>query len=1313
MPPLTTSPRLVSTFGQLLWNRPNHMAFRVILPLCFVVFGLLPPQATAQGTCNFSPSTFNFSQSGGGPQTGTMTCTGNLQTVLSYLYTIPVGVYPVSSVGSVSSNNYDVDSRGNTNCSTQTDYYFYVSWTDGITDVLSYVPVATAGVGGRGCQISGDVPNGLAPPSPSDPQATTNEPISTGTGNYYYQHTDLTVSGLVPLRFVRTYNSQDLYSGALGANWTHSYNITLGASSSGAVIKWGDGHGENYTLSNGVYFPTPGVTGTLAQDSYSGVWTLTSKDGTSLSFNPWGKLEIVKDRNGNETVLVYDNNWNLIQIDSNPNATLNLSYDPSGQMTQVSDGLGRTVSYSYDAKSNLISETDPNGSVTKYAYDSSHRLTSITLPNKSVLMRSTYDSSSRVISQTNARGYKTTLAYNMPAQGQTTITDPLGNSTIHTYDLSMRITGITGALGHTTSYTYDTNNDVISVTDARGNATNLTYDSLGNVLTYTDPLGNNASFTYNSFSEPLTVTTPNANTTTLTYDATGNLTTAQNPLSDKTVLAYDTYGDVVSVTDARNNTTTLSYDYSQGLLLTGITDPLGNNAAFAYDTIGRLTSVTDPNLHTTSVAYDPLSRIISVSDPLSNQTQFGYDSVSNLTSVTDANQHATAYAYDHVGNLTQVTDPLGHETKYTYDKNNNRIDFTNASGKATKYTYDTTNRLVKITEPLSLSTSYGLDPVGNVTALTDANGKTNTFTFDADNRLTNASYSDGRTVAYTYDPDSNRASMVDPHGTTSYSYDALDRVLSVVFPGTSSVQYAYDPVGNRSSLTYPDKSALTFAYDADNRLSGVTDWLARNTSYAYDPASNLTGIAFPNTATSALNYDASNRLTGISDSANSVAYRVLAYALDGVGNRAAVIDGGAATNYTYDAVNELLTAQSGAGASSWTYDPVGNRTQQVAPSGTTKYTYDAENRMLTAGSTKFTYDHNGNRLTQSGTSGKTTYAYDANNRLLSAAAPTGTSSFSYDGDGNRITQTTPAGTYSYANDTANGLPVVLNEQGPDGAIDYAYGLGLTESSSSAFNYFYNLDGLGSVSNLTNSAGTVQETYSYDAWGNALTATGDVGTQNKFRFTGQALDPASGLYFLRARYYDQSSGRLLSKDPFSGFAGFPLTTHRYIYAGNNPVKFVDPTGQRFGDDDIGFLTYGAVSGLVGQLTNDWSKGHFSGGWSYVGAISTGALTTWVAGNCAEAAVLCAGAVGGAGGFVNYVSTNGGSFSLCEAITATSSGAVVGGAGAGTGLPTKNIVTSVVSGILGSVLDVGSQASAGCISDQPAPHQPAPEGAPQTK
>jgi len=68
----------------------------------------------------------------------------------------------------------------------------------------------------------------LGPPSSSNPVGTTSEPISTSNGNYVYQHTDLTIPGRgTPLVFQRGYNTLDNYSGPLGTNWTHSYNVIV------------------------------------------------------------------------------------------------------------------------------------------------------------------------------------------------------------------------------------------------------------------------------------------------------------------------------------------------------------------------------------------------------------------------------------------------------------------------------------------------------------------------------------------------------------------------------------------------------------------------------------------------------------------------------------------------------------------------------------------------------------------------------------------------------------------------------------------------------------------------------------------------------------------------------------------------------------------------------------------------------------------------------------------------------------------------------------------------------------------------------
>ena len=189
------------------------------------------------------------------------------------------------------------------------------------------------------------------------------------------------------------------------------------------------------------------------------------------------------------------------------------------------------------------------------------------------------------------------------------------------------------------------------------------------------------------------------------------------------------------------------------------------------------------------------------------------------------------------------------------------------------------------------------------------------------------------------------------------------------------------------------------------------------------------------------------------------------------------------------------------------------------------------------------------------------YQYDAANRLIAATVGKAKTAFAYDGDGNRISQIAPAGTYSYVNDVGTALPVVLQESGPDGALSYAYGLGLISESSTSVNNFYHYDGLGSVIALSNASGIPSAAYIYDAWGNSLQiAPPTIGTKNKFLFTGEALDSGTQLYYLRARYYDTIAGRFTSKDPFSGNTGVPLTTNRFVYVLNRPTLFSDPSGR---------------------------------------------------------------------------------------------------------------------------------------------------------
>ena len=111
------------------------------------------------------------------------------------------------------------------------------------------------------------------------------------------------------------------------------------------------------------------------------------------------------------------------------------------------------------------------------------------------------------------------------------------------------------------------------------------------------------------------------------------------------------------------------------------------------------------------------------------------------------------------------------------------------------------------------------------------------------------------------------------------------------------------------------------------------------------------------------------------------------------------------------------------------------------------------------------------------------------------------------------------------------------------------------------------------------------------------------TENNYLYTGEQYDANVGLYYLRARYYDQSVGRFGTTDPWHGNIFEPVTLHKYLYANANPVMFVDPSGYasftlsnvmttiRIASNlyDIGFYSINIVTGnygvVVGKAAED--------------------------------------------------------------------------------------------------------------------------------
>jgi RHS repeat-associated protein len=198
------------------------------------------------------------------------------------------------------------------------------------------------------------------------------------------------------------------------------------------------------------------------------------------------------------------------------------------------------------------------------------------------------------------------------------------------------------------------------------------------------------------------------------------------------------------------------------------------------------------------------------------------------------------------------------------------------------------------------------------------------------------------------------------------------------------------------------------------------------------------------------------------------------------------------------------------------------------------------------------YDANGNTL--SDPQGRS-FTWDFENRLTQVVNPgVGTTTFRYDPFGRRIQKSGPLGTTNFLYDDYN----VIEELDSGGNVLARYTPGshvdewLAQLRSGTASY-YERDGLGSITSLSDSSGTLASSYTFDSFGKLTASTGTI--TNPFRYAARELDEETGLYYDRARYYDPSAGRFLSEDPI----GFKGGLDFYAYVANNPVMFTDPSG----------------------------------------------------------------------------------------------------------------------------------------------------------
>ncbi len=490
--------------------------------------------------------------------------------------------------------------------------------------------------------------------------------------------------------------------------------------------------------------------------------------------------------------------------------------------------------------------------------------------------------------------------------------------------------------------------------------------------------------------------------------------------------------------------------------------------------------------------------------------------------------------------------------------------------------YDKMNRLISRTYPNGDHEHFVYDANGNQVAKVDGEGDSAVYTYDSRNRETLRRFTNsGHTVEARYTVDGKPDTVVDHRGMTVYAYDVNGREASVTNPDCSFIESRYDPQGNRT-VQKATLDSTFYGYDSLNRMTTVSSLSGVETNYFYNDVGNRDSVINANGTSARYGYDDLNRLASVTNYApdGSVQSSYI-YELNNAGIRKAVTEAdGSRVDYAYDNCYKL-TGETRTGGSTgspsgysitYTYDNVGNRNTQNRNGITTSYVYNTRDQVTSEDSagvvTTYAYDAAG-RMTGKTVAGvSTTYGWEDNDRMVSVNGPGVAISYIYDHNGQRVSEATASDTVCYLIDYQLPYGQVVAETDGDGNVvaTYVYGLDRISMERGGNTFTYATDGQGSVRQLTSGSGSVTDAYYYTAFGEELAKTGS--TENRFRYVGEQWDVNAGFYYNRARWYSPEQGRFTAVDPVLGQPREPITMHRYIYTKNNPISFIDPSGNNY-------------------------------------------------------------------------------------------------------------------------------------------------------
>jgi len=762
--------------------------------------------------------------------------------------------------------------------------------------------------------------------------------------------------------------------------------------------------------------------------------------------------------------------------------------------------------------------------------------------------RAAYDAENgRLIRSFDAEGNETNYAYvdrddvsKFAPMAETSVTDPLGETTEMQRDIHGNLTRITDATGVITELVYDAHNRLVEMKSGADEDLTTTatmgYSGNDDLITMTDANGEIWTFTWQDFhgdSLHLRTASPTGLVSTRTYDAAGQLIASTRPDGHGESYAWNPDGLLDSVTDALGASTAFTYDDQANLVTTIFADATFSSTT--HDRRGIVETETDPNGDTVTYEIQPdgwLGKLIDAKNQVTTWTPHGNDG-SDKKTYADGTQDLSTY--DDRGLLTQ---------------------FQHRSGTAAiEYERDEAGQLIRKNwshETLGGFSSYSYDGAGRL----------------LESQASSTSWPGGLALAQ------------------SFGYDDRGDLASVTQNGRI-LEVAREDTGRIRTLTYPGGMEIDYQYDADGKITGIEKDGTLLAAYTYDAAGRRATRSLVSGLTTTYTYDAVGQLLDISViGAGSIGISQHSYAFDNVGQRSTRTEtlpgfGISQETYAYDSAGQLIAAsyqqpQPHAGVAggnltnaTYTFDPAGNRTQISRDGAPLAYVSNTVNQYTQVGGDLASYNTRGDLIEYNGW----TLAWDAEGHLVTASESGAGSQvihYFYDGLGRRVGRSENSGT---GFDTKWYLQLgaqVMEARNPaTGATKhFIYEPGLdqplcvVDGVSGAIEHYYHQDALGSVVAVTSPGGSVIESYRYTAWGqpSVLDASGNVrpprtNAQSAFLFTAREFEAVTGLAHHRNRQYVPGLGRWSGPDPIGEAGGIEL----YSYAYNDSPNWFDLDG----------------------------------------------------------------------------------------------------------------------------------------------------------